>query len=62
MHPRNSVCTDEIFRQIQQIEFPKTLAFSKISLIEQQDGNKWQVIEEFNLISLRWLPHQPERS
>jgi hypothetical protein len=51
MHPRNSVCTDEIFYQIQQIEFPKTLAFSKISLIEQQDGGIWQVIGEFDLLS-----------
>jgi 2'-5' RNA ligase len=51
MHPRNSVCTDEIFYQIQQIEFPKSLTFSKISLIEQQDEDKWRVIEEFNLLS-----------
>jgi 2'-5' RNA ligase len=47
MHPRNSTCTDEIFEQIEKFILPGRLTFRKISLIEQADGNKWEVLREF---------------
>lgn len=50
MHPRNSTCTDEIFLQIKQNEFPVSLEFDRISLIEQNIGGKWKILEEFGLI------------
>lgn len=49
MHPRNSICTDEIFVTLQETTFPTTLSFSKVSLIEQVVGEQWQVVEEFAL-------------
>lgn len=50
MHPRNSTCTDEIFKQIRKIHLPKSLLFDTISLIEQEDGGVWQVLKIFKLI------------
>jgi 2'-5' RNA ligase len=50
MHPRNSTCTDEIFLQIKQFDFPACLEFDRVSLIEQNSGGKWKVLEEFDLI------------
>lgn len=47
MHPRNSTCTEEIFDQLKKIQFPDELFFDKISLIEQQDGKKWKILDEF---------------
>jgi 2'-5' RNA ligase len=47
MHPRNSSCTDEIFEEIQKLHFPSTIVFTQISLIEQIDGGKWSVLQEF---------------
>jgi 2'-5' RNA ligase len=47
MHPRNSTCTDEIFLQIEQLSLPKKLSFKKISLIEQEEGKKWNILQEF---------------
>lgn len=49
MHPRNAVCTDEIFQQIEKSRFPKKITFKKISLIEQEPGMKWDVVKEFEL-------------
>lgn len=49
MHPRNSNCTDEIFKQIEKCYFPDKIKFKKISLIEQEIGAKWNVLEEFKL-------------
>ncbi|MCB0517711.1 MAG: 2'-5' RNA ligase family protein [Lewinellaceae bacterium] len=49
LHPRNATCTDEIFSQIQQTDFPRRIEFCKISLIEQEVGEAWQVLEEFGL-------------
>jgi hypothetical protein len=49
MHPRNSTCTDAIFNQVETIKLPTKLIFKKISLIEQKDGGKWNVLHEFNL-------------
>jgi sugar phosphate isomerase/epimerase len=51
MHPRNSNCTDETFEEIKSINLPKSLKFNIVSLIEQIDGGKWQIINTFNLKS-----------
>ena len=49
IHPRNGICTDEIFEETKNIILPKSLGFSKISLIEQVNGGKWKVLNEFEL-------------
>ena len=49
MHPRNSTCTDQIFEQIKKMKTPDKLIFRKISLIEQKEGNKWEILREFEL-------------
>lgn len=47
MHPRNSTCTDDLFEQIEKVSFPTKLRFKRISLIEQQGGGKWKILQEF---------------
>lgn len=49
MHPRNSVCTDDIFKIIQGTTFPPKLTFTTISFIEQIDGGSWKTIKKFAL-------------
>ncbi|MCC6462063.1 MAG: 2'-5' RNA ligase family protein [Saprospiraceae bacterium] len=49
MHPRNSTCTDEVFAEIEKNTFPRSVEFHKISLIEQKIGQKWSVLQEFEL-------------
>lgn len=49
MHPRNSTCTDEIFKAIQKINLPTSLSFDRISLIEQIDGGQWQTLKTYEL-------------
>jgi 2'-5' RNA ligase len=49
MHPRNATCTDEIFAEIQKFDLPNALNFTKISLIEQEIGQKWRILKEFDL-------------
>ncbi len=49
MHPRNSTCTNKIFEEITKIDFPKSIKFGKISFIEQKNGGKWKILEEFKL-------------
>jgi 2'-5' RNA ligase superfamily len=49
MHPRNATCTDEIFAEIEKYDLPNILNFTKISLIEQEIGEKWVVLKEFDL-------------
>ncbi|AEE54176.1 2'-5' RNA ligase family protein [Haliscomenobacter hydrossis] len=49
MHPRNATCTDEIFAQIAQYSLPRKITFKKISLIEQEIGMKWCILDEFHL-------------
>ncbi len=49
MHPRNSMCTDDIFEQIQKIHLPTKIEFKKVSLIEQNNGGEWLIVEEFEL-------------
>jgi 2'-5' RNA ligase len=50
MHPRNSTCTDIIFERIRKYELPSELIFDKISLIEQHNGGKWMIIEQFPIV------------
>ncbi len=49
MHPRNSTCTDAIFRKLQIINLPCKITFNKISLIEQTNCEQWKTLEEFAL-------------
>jgi 2'-5' RNA ligase len=49
MHPRNSTCTDKIFDQIKGLELPTELFFNKVSLIEQENGGQWTIIDEFEI-------------
>ncbi|MEO5943592.1 MAG: 2'-5' RNA ligase family protein [Ferruginibacter sp.] len=49
MHPRNSVCTDEIFKKIQETKLPSFLTFDNISFIKQVDGGQWEILEVFKL-------------
>jgi hypothetical protein len=49
MHPRNSTCTDEVFTQVERMRLPTKLSFGTISLIEQKDGGKWKVLQEFSM-------------
>lgn len=51
MHPRNSTCTDNIFKEIEKVRFPTKLKFKKISLIEQVNGGKWKILEDFEFIN-----------
>lgn len=50
MHPRNSNCTDENFEEIRSVNLPTSLQFETVSLIEQIDGEQWQIISKFNLL------------
>jgi 2'-5' RNA ligase len=52
MHPRNSRCTDAIFQEICQAEFPSILSFDNICLIEQEEAQKWKIIREFPFAKL----------
>ncbi len=47
IHPRNGTCSDEIFAHIQAYDLPTEFYFDTISLIEQKDGGKWEVVEVF---------------
>lgn len=49
MHPRNSTCTDELFAEIKKYALPHKITFRKISLIEQEMGKPWKILEEFDL-------------
>ncbi|MCI4671918.1 MAG: 2'-5' RNA ligase family protein [Bacteroidia bacterium] len=49
MHPRNSSCTDSQFSEILDIKLPARITLSTISLIEQEIGQKWQILEVFQL-------------
>ena len=50
MHPRNSTCTDPIFNTICGYVLPTEFEFGKVSLIEQKNGGKWKVLQEFSMI------------
>ena len=49
LHPRNSTCTDALFDQIERLSLPKRIKFKRISLIEQEDGGQWKILQEFEL-------------
>ena len=49
MHPRNSTCDDEVFKEIQKIELPQKLSVETISLIEQEIGKEWKTLKEYKL-------------
>lgn len=49
MHPRNSTCDAILFDQLQKIKLPHQFIFKKISLIEQENQNKWKILDEFQL-------------
>lgn len=49
MHPRNSTCTDAIFKEIEKVKFPCELKFRTVSLIEQEMGKEWKVLRRFEL-------------
>lgn len=51
MHPRNSICTEFIFKEINTLKFPDKIRFSKISLIEQALGEPWNILKEYELIN-----------
>ncbi|MEM6735393.1 MAG: 2'-5' RNA ligase family protein [Bacteroidota bacterium] len=48
MHPRNSTCTDEIFQEIIETTIPTKIILDRISLIEQEIGKKWNILQTFN--------------
>ena len=52
MHPRNATCTDEIFESIPKNSFPQQITFYEISLIEQEIGEKWQILKTYKLRTL----------
>lgn len=49
IHPRNGNCTDEIFDELKKQKLPSKIAFKTISIIEQINGGKWNIINQFNL-------------
>ncbi|OYU68090.1 MAG: hypothetical protein CFE22_01925 [Cytophagaceae bacterium BCCC1] len=49
MHPRNAICTEAIFQEIRKFSFPDHYVFQKISLIQQFNMEKWEVLEEFDI-------------
>ncbi|MDX2190966.1 MAG: 2'-5' RNA ligase family protein [Bacteroidota bacterium] len=49
MHPRNSTCTDDIYEEICNLNFPTELIFRKIALIEQMNGGQWETLQTFQL-------------
>ncbi len=53
MHPKNSICTDEIFEAIQRICLPISLSLETISLIEQINGGQWQTLETYKLKGIK---------
>jgi len=46
IHPRNAACTDELFEKIRKTGLPAEILFDRISLIEQVDGGRWNVVKE----------------
>lgn len=50
MHPRNSSCSEELFRKILHRDLPAEFWFDRISLIEQKNSGKWKVLEEFGIV------------
>ena len=51
MHSRNSTCNDQIFAEIKKMKIPTELFFTRISLIEQKDGEKWNLVNEYHIVN-----------
>ncbi|MBL7888437.1 MAG: 2'-5' RNA ligase family protein [Bacteroidia bacterium] len=49
IHPRNGNCTDEIFEKLKKQKLPSKIAFKTVSIIEQLNGGKWNIVNQFNL-------------
>lgn len=49
MHPRNSTCTDVIFEEIMNVPLPSHDLFKKVSLIQQLNEEKWEILEQYPL-------------
>lgn len=49
MHPRNSTCDEAKFKEILKVDIPKKLSITKISLIEQEIGKQWHILQEYSL-------------
>lgn len=49
MHPRNSTCTDLLYKEILTINLPDRFHFNKVSLIEQVNGGIWTIKKEWRL-------------
>lgn len=47
IHPRNGTCTDAIFEKIKLLDLPTQCSIHTISLIEQWNGEKWEIKKEF---------------
>lgn len=58
MHPRNSTCNEKIFSEIKKYVFPTELFFHKISLIEQKNGGKWNLVNEYNIVNKNATQHR----
>lgn len=50
MHPGNSTCTDDIYKEIRHLNFPAKLAFRDVALIEQINGGQWKTLQTFPLM------------
>ena len=48
-HPRNSTCTDNDFSKIEKMKLPDKLEFTKISVIQQEEKSKWNILKSFLL-------------
>lgn len=49
VHPRSGNCTDEIFDELKKQKLPSKISFKTISIIEQINGGKWNIVNQFNL-------------
>ena len=49
IHPRNGNCTDEIFEELKKQKLPSKIPFKTVSIIEQLNGGKWNIVNQFNL-------------
>jgi 2'-5' RNA ligase len=47
LHPRNATCTNEIYTEILNIDFPEEIVFTNVSLIEQLNGGPWKILETY---------------
>jgi 2'-5' RNA ligase len=49
LHPRNGTCTNEIFEDILNLDFPSSICFDNIHLIEQCNGGTWQSLHRWTM-------------